>query len=90
MKRNIWIPKMSKSRLERLLSKSILSDNDKEELLDFRYFMAYFEEDAAEKGLLVELLVNQNGRAFAPKNIHWVSNIDYLTRGFKSKYFINK
>lgn len=80
---------MTPSRLERLLNKPSLSENEKEDLLDFKYFMQTDRETAAEKGLLVELLVSQNGRAFAPKNLYWLTNIEEKTKDFKSKYYLN-
>lgn len=89
MKRNIWIPKMTTSKLERLLTKSTLTANDKEDLLDFKYFMIYEADSALEKGLLVELQVSQIGRATAPKRLFWLTNIDDKTKGFESKHYIN-
>jgi len=89
MKRNIWIPKMTCSRLERLLSKSSLTDNNKEDLLDFKYFMLNDAQSALDKGLLVELLVSQKGRATAPKKLFWLTNIEEKTRNFESKFYIN-
>jgi len=88
MKRNIWIPKMTKNKLEKLLSKPFLSDNDKEYLLDFKYFMITYTQDALEKGLLVQLLVSQKEVATCPKNIFWLTNIEQKTRDFQSKYYL--
>jgi len=89
MNRSIWIPKMTPSRLERLLAKPVLSSNDKEDLLDFKYFMLNDEQGALDKGLLVELLVSQKGRATTPKKLFWLTNIEEKTSSFNSKYYID-
>lgn len=90
MKRNIWIPKMTISRLERILSKNIerLTDDDKEDLLDFKYFLLHQRNCAKEKGLLISYL--QDGKpALVLKNKFWLTNIESLTEDFKSSYYIN-
>lgn len=95
MKRNVWIPKMTKGRLERLLSKKVLSNNDKEDLLDYKYFLLNQKMSAFDKGLMDAISVNQasefcdaKGVIFKPKNIFWITNINHLTKGFKSEYYI--
>lgn len=96
MKRNIWIPKMTKSRLEKLLSKTNLTANDKEDLLDYKYFLTVEKVAAFEKGLMNAIIVNQTkescdvpGYIFQPKNLFWITNITNVTKGFDSKYYIN-
>lgn len=92
LKRNIWIPNMTQSKLEKLLSKPVeeLTNDDKEDLIDFKYFMLNQKFDAFEKNLLVAY--NQDGEepVFVPRNKFWVTNIDNATKDFKSKYWIQK
>lgn len=84
--RNIWIPKMSRNRLEKLLGKTTLSDNDKEILLDYKYFIENQKIDALSKGLCVELLVSQKEQAIIPAKLWWLPNIVEKTKGFTSQY----
>jgi hypothetical protein len=95
MKRNIWIPKMTKGRLEKLLSKLSLTDDDKEDLLDYKYFLMNEKVSAYEKQLMDAVLVNQSKQScdidncvLVPKNKFWLTNISYLTEGFKSEYYV--
>jgi hypothetical protein len=87
-KRNVWIPKMTVTRLERLLRKTHLTDNDKEDLLDYKYLLLNDVQSAIEKGFYYAVDSNC-ATGYTPKNKHWIANIDYLTAGFKSKYNIN-
>jgi hypothetical protein len=91
-KRNIWIPKMTVSRLERILSHGWdLTDDEKEDLLDFMYFLLTDKVSATEKGFYEVML---DGRSyFDPgalslkiKDWSWIPNIMYLKEGFESKY----
>lgn len=89
--RNIWIPKMTKHNLERLLSKSELTDDDKEDLLDFKYFIENQKSAAYEKGLMDAILVSQKGdHVLIPKNKFWITNINYRTKDFKSQYWVKQ
>ena len=95
MKRNVWIPKMTKGRLCRLLSRQNLTNDEKEDLLDYKYFLIYEKLSAFEKGLMDVVSVNQaeefcdaRGVIFVPKNMFWITNISHLTSGFKSEYFV--
>lgn len=85
-KRNIYYPKMTKSRLERLLSKIKLTDNDKDDLLDFKYLLSNEKRNAAEKGLMYELIVDGRRKVYIPKNKYWITNIETITKDFKTKY----
>lgn len=96
MKRNIWISKMTKSRLERLLSKTHLSNDDKDDLLDFKYFLMNDKISAFEKGLMDAVMVSQPKETcdignciLLPKGMYWITNINHLTKDFNSKYNIN-
>ena len=95
MKRNVWIPKMTKERLERLLAKSKLTNDEKEDLLDYKYFLLNQKICAYEKKLMDAVIVNQaqefcdiKGCILVPKNMFWLTNINHLTNGFKSEYYI--
>jgi|AntRauTorckE6833_2_1112554.scaffolds.fasta_scaffold60503_2 hypothetical protein len=95
MKRNIWIPKMTKGRLERLISKPNLTENDKEDLLDYKYFLLNEKVSAYEKNLMYAVPVSQSKECcdignyiLFPKNKFWITNINHLTKGFESKYYL--
>lgn len=93
MKRNIWIPKMTISKLSSLLKKIKLTCDDKEDLLDFLYFITHQKKDALEKGLMKLISVNQKtcdikGYIILPKKMWWIENIKHLTKGFNSKYYL--
>ncbi|MDR2684864.1 MAG: hypothetical protein LBB53_05750, partial [Prevotellaceae bacterium] len=90
-KRNIYIPKMTASRLEKLLSKQVeeLTENNKEDLLDYKYFLLNQQQDAFEKGLMDSYKADQKKPVYVPKNKHWITNIDNATKGFESKYWID-
>ena len=86
---------MTKSRLERLLSKTVLTDDDKEDLLDYNYFLRYDKVSAYEKGLMDAISVDQpketcdiGNYILLPKNMFWHTNIEYRTKDFKSKYYL--
>jgi hypothetical protein len=90
-KRNIYIPKMTVNGLERILSKGKenLTDNDKEDLLDYKYFLLTHQQDAADKGFLIPI-ESDSISGFVPKNKFWITNIDFLTAGFESKYNLSE
>lgn len=83
--RAIWYPKMTKSRLERILKKQELDQNDIEDLEDFKYLILAEPQNAYEVGLMDELKVSQKERAFSPKNNFWLTNIDRRINEKKSK-----
>jgi len=85
-KRNIYIPKMTVNRLERLLKKADLTGNDKENLLDYKYFILNDKQSAVEKGFLIP--VGDSGASgYVPRNKFWIANIDYKTQGFESRCY---
>jgi hypothetical protein len=82
---------MTKSRLERLLSKKVLSDNNKEDLLDYKYFLLEMYVVAYEKGLMTAYSIDNPPTKYGlliPKNKFWITNINHFTKGFESKYYI--
>jgi len=89
--RNIWIPNLTTSKLESLLSKPVeqLTDDDKEDLLDFKYFIIQHPQYAYEKGLM-DAYITDDGNIYLPKNKYWVTNIDNATKGFNSEYWVDK
>lgn len=95
LQRNVWIPAMTKFKLEKLLAKPTLTDNDKEVLLDFKYFMETQKVSAYEKGLMDAISVSQpsdttdiDGHILLPKNKFWITNIIERTKDFQSNYWM--
>lgn len=85
-KRNIWLPKLTVQKLEKLLSKSVLTENDKEDLLDYKYMLINDTQSAVEKGFMIEVLTSRNhdtfnGKSYTPKNKSWITNINHRTEG---------
>jgi hypothetical protein len=73
-RRNVWIPKMTPGRLDRLLAKVDHTANDIEDLKDFRYFLLTDEQSAAEKGFTVPYLAD-GGSVQILRNKFWLTNI---------------
>jgi hypothetical protein len=82
-KRNIWIPNMTINKLKNLLSKSILTKDDVEDLKDFKYFLLTDKQSAVEKGFYKELIVNQKEKAYVLKDKFWLVNIDSKIKEFE-------
>jgi hypothetical protein len=69
-----------------------LTDDEKEDLLDFKYFLLTDKISATEKGFY-RIMRNWPGSYFDPgalslkiKNWSWISSIMNFTEGFESKY----
>lgn len=76
-KRNIWIPDMKKSKLDKLLNKENLSKNDIEDLENFKYFLINDKQSAQEKGFYNILQTSgQKETAYSLKNPFLLTNID--------------
>jgi hypothetical protein len=73
--RNIWIPKMTVGRLEKLLSKERKNGNDIEDLKDYKYFLLTDTQSATEKGFM-DLLQVDGGSVPILKNKFWLTNIE--------------
>jgi hypothetical protein len=86
-KRNIYSPKMSTWRLENLLSKIDLSDEEKESLLDYHWLLISAPQWAADLGLM-KTLVGGGQPVTVPKDVWWTINIEARTRGFESKEWV--
>ena len=84
-KRNIWIPNMTINKLKNLLSKSILTKDDVEDLKDFKYFLLTDKQSAVEKGFYKELIVNQKEKAYVLKDKFWLVNIDSKIKEFEQQ-----
>lgn len=74
--RAVWIPNMKVGKLKRLLSKTVLSSDDIEDLKDFKYFLINQQDDAVEKGFYERYLANQKGAVYVLKDKFWLTNID--------------
>jgi hypothetical protein len=74
--RTVYIPNLSKSKLERLLAKPKLSKDDIEDLLDYKWLMLFDKQAAQEKGLMDVYRQSGSGDALIPKNKYWLANID--------------
>lgn len=74
-KRNIWIPNMKVSKLEKLLSKPQKTADDIEDLKDFKYFLLTDEQSATEKGFMTSYKADK-GYVHVLKNKFWLVNID--------------
>lgn len=90
-KRNIWIPKMTKGRLNKLLNKAKLTEDDIEDLKDYKYFLLTDKESAADKGFYTQLLTSQKGDAYVLTDKFLLSNIEAkLAKEFKNGGSINQ
>ena len=84
---------MTKGRLNRILRKPALTDDDKEDLLDYAYFMQFQKIDAWQRGLLRPVLVSQGqtdipGAILVPVDIWAIENIRQKCEGFQTRYDI--
>ena len=86
-RRNIYTPSMSKGKLERLLAKSNHTNNDKENLLDYKFLLLseFFRDVAIEKGFFNGYNADVN-TIFLMKNKYWIVNIDAICENFESEY----
>ena len=75
-KRNIWIPNMTKGKLDKLLQKDNLSKDDIEDLKDFKYFLLTDKQSGQEKGFYQKLQVSQKGDAYVLKDKFLLTNIE--------------
>jgi GGDEF domain-containing protein len=75
--RAIWIPNMTRGKLDRLLNKESLTDNDIEALKDFKYFLINDKQSATDKGFYQELLTSgQTDKAYVLKDKFLLTKID--------------
>jgi hypothetical protein len=74
---------MTINKLKNLLSKSILTKDDVEDLKDFKYFLLTDKQSAVEKGFYKELIVNQKEKAYVLKDKFWLVNIDSKIKEFE-------
>lgn len=88
-KRNIWFPKLTVSKLKRLLEKFKLTDDELEDLHDFKYFLIQHPNDAYEKGFYKKLDVDGFEPAYVLVNKFWLTNIEDKIKDFKTKYNIS-
>lgn len=75
--RAIWIPNMTRGKLDKLLNKVALSESDVEALKDFKYFLINDKQSATDKGFYDELLTSgQKEPAYVLKDKFLLANID--------------
>lgn len=74
-KRDIWIPNMKVSKLEKLLKKENLTEDDIEDLKDFRFFLLTDKESALDKGFYTAV-GDTSASGFILKNKYWLVNIN--------------
>lgn len=74
--RTVYIPNLSKSKLEGLLAKPKLSKEDIEDLLDYKWLMLFDKQAAQEKGLMDIYRQSGSNDALIPRNKYWLANID--------------
>lgn len=73
--RAIWIPNMTIRKLEKLLARTELTADDREDLLDFKQFLLTDIQSATEKGFYVPYRAD-GGSVFVLKNKFWLTNIE--------------
>ena len=83
-KRNIWIPNMTVSKLDRLLAKNKLTENDYEDLVDFKYFLMNDKLSAYKNGFYHINFSTQDGTDYVLKNKFWLTNIDSAINKFNA------
>jgi len=71
--RTIYYPNLSVNKCNKLLAKSILTDDEIEDLKDYKFMLIFDSQMALEKGFLNSLL--EGGTSL--KNPHLLINIDY-------------